>query len=165
MEDINDRENLFEIKKSELLKQSNTMNLIQKRIETEKMDVEQEKVELNLRYQNLNTFSYKIPNLIINKNNLDLNFDNNSLKKVNSNEFDKINYEGFIDETSINMAKYNNKFNANRYIKAVKDRIENGQRIYNDNYKIFNMMKILFLYKIDLFIIHKKRFFNYSYLF
>ena len=136
MEDINDRENLFEIKKSELLKQSNTMNLIQKRIETEKMDVEQEKVELNLRYQNLNTFSYKIPNLIINKNNLDLNFDNNSLKKTNSNEFDKINYEGFIDETSINMAKYNNKFNANRYIKAVKDRIENGQRIYNDNYKI-----------------------------
>ena len=136
MEDINDRENLFEIKKSELLKQSNAMNLIQKRIETEKMDVEQEKVELNLRYQNLNTFSYKIPNLIINKNNLDLNFDNNSLKKANSNEFDKINYEGFIDETSINMAKYNNKFNANRYIKAVKDKIENGQRIYNDNYKI-----------------------------
>ena len=136
MEDINDRENLFEIKKSELLKQSNAMNLIQKRIETEKMDVEQEKVELNLRYQNLNTFSYKIPNLIINKNNLDLNFDNNSLKKTNSNEFDKINYEGFIDETSINMAKYNNIFNANRYIKAVKDRIENGQRIYNDNYKI-----------------------------
>ena len=136
MDEIINKENLLEIKKSELLKQSKEMNKTQKNIEEDKMNVEHEKAELNLRYQYLNTISYNIPNIINNENNIQLNYDNNSQKNDNMNEFDQFNYLENIDENKIDMGKYNAKFNANRYINAVKDRLENGKKIYYDNYKI-----------------------------
>ena len=89
-----------------------------------------------MRYHYLNTISYNIPNILNNENNIQLNYDNNSQNNVNSNEFDQFNYIENIDENKIDMGKYNAKFNANRYINAVKDRLENGKKIYYDNYKI-----------------------------
>ena len=98
------------------------------------MDLEHEKTELNLRYQNLNSFSYQSPNMFMN-NNEQINIGNNNdaydTYLNNENNFEKYNYDKkFIEEGNYS------KFNANRYIKAVKDRIENGKRIRFDNYKI-----------------------------
>ena len=137
MNEINAKENLVEKEKAELLKQSNEVKERQKKIEVDKMDIEQEKAELNLRYQYLNTFSYKSPNILLNNIDKDMQINNlnNTNNNINLNEYDSYNLTGY-NSNNINMGKYNNKFNANRYIDAVKDRIENGKKIYYDNYKM-----------------------------
>lgn len=134
MDEITEKENFIEKEKAELIKKSSEVNKHQKQIEDEKMNIEQEKAELNLRYQYLNTFSYKSPNLIFNNDDLIVQrkFDNNDIilndyNQENGNNYNIINFD---------IGQYNNKFNANRYINSVKDRIENGKRIYYDNYKI-----------------------------
>ena len=137
LNEINTKEVLVEKEKAELLKQSNEVKEHQKQIEEDKMNIEHEKAELNLRYKYLNTFSYKSPNMML--NNLDNNMlINNNFENTN-NMSNNCNTEQFNFTSNINnidMGKYNNKFDANRYIKAFKDRVENGNRIYNDNYKM-----------------------------
>jgi hypothetical protein len=139
MNEIDEKEILVEKQKAELLKQSNEVKERQKKIEEDKMNIEHEKAELNLRYKYLNTFSYKSPNMLINNldNNLLINnFENNNNNNTsNLGDNRQFNYTSNINN-NIDMGKYNNTFNANRYIKAFKDRIENGNRIYNNNYKI-----------------------------
>ena len=108
------KENYIEKEKAELLKKSN---------------------DVNLRYKYLNTFTYKSPNLMFNNNgiNIKTNYDfknNHNLNEENIEDV-QLNYIKNID-----MGQYNIKFNANRYINAVKDRIENGKRIYYDKYKV-----------------------------
>jgi len=141
-DEINDKENYIEKEKVELLKKNNEVQERQKIIENEKMNLEQEKAELNLKYQYLKTFSYNSPNVkydndvniynmktsIENNNNINLN--NNYDKDIQFNNNDNYNY----DKNMINFGIYNN-FNANKYICAVKDRIENGQRLYDNKYK------------------------------
>ena len=133
-DEIFNKENYIEKEKAELLKKSNEVKEYQKILEEENMDLEHEKTELNLRYQNLNSFSYQSPNMFMN-NNEQINIGNNNdaydTYLNNENNFEKYNYDKkFIEEGNYS------KFNANRYIKAVKDRIENGKRIRFDNYKI-----------------------------
>ena len=129
------KENYIEKEKAELLKKSNDVKEHQQQIENDKMDIEQEKAELNLRYKYLNTFTYKSPNLMFNNNDININanydFKNNHNLNDENNEDVQLNYIKNID-----MGKYNIKFNANRYINAVKDRIENGKRIYYDKYQV-----------------------------
>ena len=118
-------------------KLSNEVKERQKKIEEDKMNIEHEKAELNLRYKYLNTFSYKSPNMLINNpdNNLLINNFENTNNTSNLGDNRQFNYTSNINN-NIDMGKYNNTFNANRYIKAFKDRIENGNRIYNNNYRI-----------------------------
>ena len=129
-DEIINKENYIEREKAFLLKKNEEIKEQQKIIEEEKMNLEHEKTELNLRYQNLNSLSYQSPNMIMLNNNNLINMDNNN--NINNDmDFNETDYDRrFIDEGNFN------KFNANRYIKAVKDRIENGKRINFDNYKI-----------------------------
>jgi len=129
-DEIFNKENYIEREKAFLLKKNEEIKDQQKILDEEKMNLEHEKTELNLRYQNLNSLSYQSPNMIMYNNNI-INMDNNDINMNNDMYFDETGYERrFIDEGNFS------NFNANRYIKAVKDRIENGQRINFDNYKI-----------------------------
>ena len=138
-DEINNKENYIQKEKAELLKKSNAVKEHQKRIEDTKLDIEHEKVELNLRYQNLNSFTYQSPNMMFinnynyvnddNKMNLDDN--NTNLEDYNDISYKNNNY----DKNIIDNGGYKN-FNANKYINAVKDRIENGKRINFNNYKM-----------------------------
>ena len=150
IKEINMKENLIEQQKTDLLKKNNILIEQQKKIENDRLDIEQEKTELNLRYQYFNSFSYKMPNINYDaKNNMDIKLanDNNSLKdddKMNFNMNNEyigygINGQGYNTYNYINgnMNNYNNnyeKFNADKYINAVKNRIENGKKIYYQNY-------------------------------
>ena len=125
-ENFIERENAFLLKKSEEVKEQ------QKILDEEKMNLEHEKTELNLRYQNLNSLSYQSPNMFILNNNEQINMENNNdNNNYNDIDFSENNYDRkYIDEGNFS------NFNANRYIQAVKDRIENGKRIHFNNYQI-----------------------------
>ena len=125
-ENFIERENAFLLKKSEEVKEQ------QKILDEEKMNLEHEKTELNLRYQNLNSLSHQSPNMFILNNNEQINMENNKdNNNYNDIDFSENNYDRkYIDEGNFS------NFNANRYIQAVKDRIENGKRIHFNNYQI-----------------------------
>ena len=125
-ENFIERENAFLLKKSEEVKEQ------QKILDEEKMNLEHEKTELNLRYQNLNSLSYQSPNMFILNNNEQINMENNNdNNNYNDIDFSENNYDRkYIDEGNFN------NFNANRYIRSVKDRIENGKRIHFNSYQI-----------------------------
>ena len=139
--EINNKENYIQKEKAELLKKSNDVKEHQKRLEDTKLDIEHEKVELNLRYQNLNSFTYQSPNMMFNNNynyvndenimNLDDKNNDTNLADYNDVSYKNNNY----DKNIIDNGNYKN-FDANKYISAVKDRIENGKRINFNNYKM-----------------------------
>ena len=112
------------------------------------MDNEQRKAELNLRYQYLNSFTYKSPNLAYYEQNKNNNFtiplfnENNNIKNENNfTDNNKLQFNSFSYGNGIeNGGKsgyINNyeKFNAEEYLKGVKNRIENGKRIFYEDCK------------------------------
>lgn len=143
LEEIKNQENLIEQKKIDLLKKSSEVKQLKKQLEKDTMDIEQQKAEINLRYQNLINFSYKNPNVYYEKSpnskteNLNFkNIDNNQDINKNINNYSNFrsNNLGF---NTYNYGKNNmfEKFNANKHLQSVKERIENSQRPYypNDN--------------------------------
>ena len=133
-DEIIKKENYIEREKAFLLKKNEEIKEQQKIIDEEKMNLEHEKTELNLRYQNLNSLSYQSPNMFMINNNEQINMENNNDNNnynYNDIDFSENNYDKrFIDEGNFN------NFNANRYIQTVKDRIENGSRIKFSNYRL-----------------------------
>ena len=140
-DEINNKDNYIQKEKAELLKKNNDVKEHQKRIEDTKLDIEHEKIELNLRYQNLNSFAYQSPNMMLNNNYNYVNDENfmNLNDKNNSTNLDDFNDVSYInnnyDKNIIDNGNYK-YFNANKYISAVKDRIENGKRINFNNYSL-----------------------------
>ena len=138
IKELNMKENLIEQQKTDLLKKSNFLKEQQKQLENDKLDIEQEKTELNLRYQYFDSFSYKTPNInYYQKSNIN---DNND--KINPNIYNtyEINEQGYNNYNYMNdnVNSYSNnyeKFNAEKYLNGVKNRIENGKKIYYINYK------------------------------
>ena len=130
-DEIIQKENYIEKEKAFLLKKNEEVKEQQKIINEEKINLEHKKTELNLRYQNLNSLPFQSPNMImLNNNNKQINMEINNIYN-NDIDFGETNYDKrFIDEGNFN------NFNANRYIKAVKDRIENGKSINFSNYKM-----------------------------
>ena len=136
-DEITEKENYIIKEKNELFIKNNEMKDRQKTIEEEKNNIEQQKAELNLRYQYLNTFSYKSPIIRLNDfnmNNNNFNFNHNINKNDNYKEMD-FDYTNNNFKEIINGGNYR-PFNANRYISTLKDRIENGKKIYYDKYPI-----------------------------
>ena len=142
LEEIKNKENLIEQKKIDYLKKKSEVKQLQKQLEKDTMDIEQLKAEINLRYQNLNNFSYKNPNVYyekpLNSRTENLNFKNiDNNQDINNNN----NYSNYrANNLGFNTYNYGNnnifeKFNANKYLQSVKERIENGQRQFypNDN--------------------------------
>jgi chromosome segregation ATPase len=132
LEEIKNQENLIEQKKTDYLKKMCEVKELQKKLEKDKMDIEQQKAEINLRYQNLITFTYKNPNVFYEKPPISQT-ENLNLKNIDNNQdLKNTNYRGF------NTHNFNSfeKFNANKYLQSVKERIENGQKQYypNDSY-------------------------------
>ena len=141
MQEININENKIEKDKIDLLRIMHENQERKKVIENHLMDIEHRKAELNLRYKFLNTFSYKNPNenFFEKKQNYmtmpqgRLNENLNSIE--NKNEYD-FNLNTF-DYGKENGRTYNNnyeQFNADKYLKSVKNRIENGKRFFYEDY-------------------------------
>lgn len=150
IKELNLKENLLEKQKIDVLTKFNILKEQQKKIESEKMDNEQKKAELNLRYQYLNNFTYKSPNLAYYEQNKNSNFtipllhnnENNNLKNdINFGDNNKIEFNTFSNGNGIeNGGKsgyINNyeKFNAEKYLKSVKNRIENGKRFFDEDFR------------------------------
>lgn len=139
LDEIKNKENLIEQKNIEYLKKYNEAKELQNKLEKDKMDIDRQNDEINSRYQYLNNLTYKNPNVYYEKppisktENLNFkNIDNN--QDLNNNFSNYTNYR--VNKQGFN--PYNNifeKFNANKYLQSVKERIENGQRQYfpNDN--------------------------------
>ena len=138
------KENMIEKEKINLNKIMHEVNEQGKMIENNKMDIEHKKAELNLRYQFLNTFSYKNP--IMNEDFFEQNQNymtmnthagsgNGKFKNIDNNNFnpDTYNYKKENGNGYIN----NNyeQFNAEKYFNNVKNRIENGKRLLYEDYK------------------------------
>lgn len=142
IKELNMKENLIEQQKIDLLKKSKILQEQQKKIENNKMDIEHQKAELNLRYQKLSTFSYKSPNVTFfeqNRNNftMPLENENNNLKNgINIGNNEKgFNTYNFGNENRGGYINNYEKFDAEKYLNAVKNRIENGKKIYFNDYK------------------------------
>ena len=133
LEEIKNKENLIQQKKTDYLKKNNEVKQLLQKLESDRMDIEHQKAEINLRYQNLNAFSYKNPNIYYEKspiNNQDLSNNINNFTNYRANKIGFNTYNNIFE-----------KFNANKYLESVKERIENGQRKYypndiNDNSKL-----------------------------
>lgn len=135
--EINKKEDLLEKQKTDLLRKIREAKEQQKKIENDKMNVEHEKTELNLRYQYLNTFSYRSPDLnyLNNNRNMSMPLINDNNDVTNNN----IGFNNMYNDYGRNSSEYNynnyERFNADKYINNVKNRIENGKRIYYHEYR------------------------------
>lgn len=134
IEEINQKERNIEKEKNQLLIKTNEIKEKQKIIEEEKNNIEEQKAELNLRYQYLNTFSYKSPNMVLNEYNMSNINTNNDINPNKNDDYKEIVFNN-PQNNFFNCGNYM-KFEANRYISSVKERIENGKKLYLDNYKI-----------------------------
>lgn len=141
IQEINVRENMIEKENIDLLRRMHETHERKKEIDNHLMDIENRKAELNLRYKFLNTFSYKNPNInFFEKNENYMTMPqgrlNENLNNIESkNEYD-FNLNTF-DYGKENGRRYNNnyeKFNADKYLKSVKNRIENGKIFFYEDY-------------------------------
>lgn len=154
IKEIEIRENQFEKERTDLLKKIYESNEQKKKLENDKLDLQQEEAEINLRYQNLSNFTYKSPNVNnVEKYNMTMPLlnENNNLENTDKN-FNSYSYSGnrnnYIDNTlrygdkMENGSNYNNKnyekFSAEKYLNSLKDRIENGKRINYPNLEVFD---------------------------
>ena len=152
IKEIEIRENLFEKERTDLLKKEYESNEQKKKLENDKLDLQQEEAEINLRYQNLSNFTYKNPNINnVEKYNLTVPFlnENNNLENTdknfnsysgNKNNYmdNRLRYGDKIENGSNYYNKNYEKFSAEKYLNALKDRIENGKRINYPNLGAFD---------------------------
>ena len=132
--EINEKEKKIKEKETDLLRIIHLEKEQQKKIENDINDIQQNKTELNLRYQFLNTFSYKNPNM---NNYSDKNKTKNNITipLVNDNNNNFVNNNIDFNKNN-NYTNYNNyeKFNADKYLSSFKDRMEMRKRLYNQDY-------------------------------
>lgn len=125
MKEIIKNENLILIQKEKIYVDMQKVMQDKKEIEKQKMDIEQEKMELNLRMQYMNN-NMNVPNF---------NYNNEESQKINLPENtnkSKLNNYNFIDYTR-NFSK-NDKFNADKYLMEVKNRVANNTIRMMENY-------------------------------
>jgi hypothetical protein len=157
IKEIIEKEKKIKQKENDLLRIMHLENEQEKKIKNNINDIQQNETELNLRYQFLNTFSYRTPyinnnldlynnknnssripninnnnyNTLINNNNLGLNTYNvNNAKETNGLGLNNFN----IDNNEYNYNNYE-KFNAEKYLKSFKERSERQKILYNRDYK------------------------------